>query len=236
MTEFRPRGFLHIPPVIKNIIIINVLVFLAQISLGDRIGQEILNRFALHDISSHYFHPMQLVTYLFLHGSWPHVLMNMFVLWMFGSILEDYWGPKRFLIFYVICGIGAAVAQMTVQHMELMRSLEDLRTFYPLERQQEILQNPASIFNSPTLGASGAVFGCMAPFGYLFPNNELLIIPIPFPIKAKWLVLGYAAIELFAGIEPSQSDNVAHWAHLGGGLVGLLLVIYWNRNNRRNFY
>jgi membrane associated rhomboid family serine protease len=90
--------------------------------------------------------------------------------------------------------------------------------------------------NAPTLGASGAVFGCMAAFGYLFPNNELLIIPIPFPIKAKWLVLGYAAVELFAGIEPSQGDNVAHWAHLGGGLVGLLLVIYWNRSNRRNFY
>ena len=102
MTEFRPRGFFHIPPVIKNIIIINLLVFLAQISLGDRIATEILNRFALHDISSHYFHPMQLVTYLFLHGSWGHVLMNMFVLWMFGSILEDYWGPKRFLVFYIV--------------------------------------------------------------------------------------------------------------------------------------
>jgi membrane associated rhomboid family serine protease len=236
MTEFRPRGFFHIPPIIKNIIIINVLIFLAQISLGDRIAQEILNRFALHDISSYYFHPMQLVTYLFLHGSWGHVLMNMFVLWMFGSILEDYWGPKRFLIFYVICGIGAAVAQLTVQHMELMPDLAQLRNYFSLERQQQILQNPGSIFNAPTLGASGAVFGCMAAFGYLFPNNELLIIPIPFPIKAKWLVLGYAAIELFAGIEPNQSDNVAHWAHLGGGLVGLLLVIYWNRNNRRNFY
>jgi membrane associated rhomboid family serine protease len=236
MTEFRPRGFFHIPPVIKNIIIINLLVFLAQISLGDRIATEILNRFALHDISSHYFHPMQLVTYLFLHGSWGHVLMNMFVLWMFGSILEDYWGPKRFLVFYIVCGIGAAVAQLTVQHMELMSDLAQLRDFYSPEAQQQILENPASIFNSPTLGASGAVFGCMAAFGYLFPNNELLIIPIPFPIKAKWFVLGYAAIELFAGLEPNQSDNVAHWAHLGGGLIGLLLVIYWNRSNRRNFY
>lgn len=165
-----------------------------------------------------------------------HVGMNMFILWMFGSILEDYWGPKRFLTFYLICGIGAAVAHLAVLHMELMPDLAQLRNYFSEERQQEILQNPGSIFNSPTLGASGAVFGCMAAFGYLFPNNELLIIPIPFPIKAKWFVLGYAAIELFAGIEPTAGDNVAHWAHLGGGLVGLLLVIYWNRSNRRNFY
>lgn len=241
MTEFRPRGFFHIPPVIKNIIIINVLVFLAQQTLGPRIEQEILNRLALHDVSSYFFAPHQLITYLFLHGSWPHVLMNMFVLWMFGSILEDYWGPKRFLIFYVVCGIGAAVAQLTVQHMELADIWRQIHSMPLSSDDREILESPgASIggyaINAPTLGASGAVFGCMAAFGYLFPNNELLIIPIPFPIKAKWLVLGYAAIELFAGIEPSQSDNVAHWAHLGGGLVGLLLVIYWNRNNRRNFY
>lgn len=236
MTEFRPRGFLHIPPIIKNIIIINLLVFLAQQTLGARIEQEILNRFALHDVSSYFFGPHQLITYLFLHGSWPHVLMNMFVLWMFGSILEDYWGPKRFLTFYIVCGIGAAVAQLAVQHMDMADTWRMIHEAPMTEELKEALQDPYKVINQPTLGASGAVFGCMAAFGYLFPNNELLIIPIPFPIKAKWLVLGYAAIELFAGLEPSQSDNVAHWAHLGGGLIGLLLVIYWNRNNRRNFY
>jgi len=241
MTEFRPRGFFHIPPVIKNIIIINLLVFLAQISLGDRIGQEMLNKLALHDVSSYFFAPHQLITYLFLHGSWAHVGMNMLVLWMFGSILEDYWGAKRFLIFYVVCGIGAAVAQLTVQHMEMADVWRELHSYPLTDDLREKLQSPNIMYgdkaiNAPTLGASGAVFGCMAAFGYLFPNNELLIIPIPFPIKAKWLVLGYAAVELFAGIEPSQGDNVAHWAHLGGGLVGLLLVIYWNRSNRRNFY
>jgi membrane associated rhomboid family serine protease len=236
MTEFRPRGFLNIPPVIKNLIIINVLVFLAQQTLGSRIEQEMINMFALHDISSYFFKPHQLVTYLFLHGGWGHVLMNMFVLWMFGAILENYWGPKRFLTFYIVCGIGAAIAQLTVFHMELLPDLERLRGAPMSDQLQELLQNPGIALNQPTLGASGAVFGCMAAFGYLFPNNELLILPIPFPIKAKWFVLGYAAIELFAGISPSGGDNVAHWAHLGGGLIGLLLVVYWNRNNRRNFY
>lgn len=236
MTEFRPRGFLNIPLIIKNLIIINVLVFLAQQTLGARIEQEMINLFALHDISSYFFRPHQLVTYLFLHGSWGHVLMNMFVLWMFGAILENYWGPKRFLTFYIVCGIGAAVAQLAVFHMELLPDLERLRSAPMSDELQELLQNPYVALNQPTLGASGAVFGCMAAFGYLFPNNELLILPIPFPIKAKWFVLGYAAIELFAGIEPNAGDNVAHWAHLGGGLVGLLLVVYWNRRNRRNFY
>jgi membrane associated rhomboid family serine protease len=155
---------------------------------------------------------------------------------MFGSILEDYWGPKRFLTFYIVCGIGAAVAQLAVQHMDMADTWRMIHEAPMTEELKEALQDPYKVINQPTLGASGAVFGCMAAFGYLFPNNELLIIPIPFPIKAKWLVLGYAAIELFAGLEPSQSDNVAHWAHLGGGLIGLLLVIYWNRNNRRNFY
>jgi membrane associated rhomboid family serine protease len=236
MAEFRPRGFFHIPPIIKNLIIINVLVFLAQQTLGKDIETRMLNMFALHDVSSYFFRPHQLITYLFLHGSWGHVLMNMFVLWMFGTILEDYWGPKKFLTFYVICGIGAAVAHLLVLHMELLPRWQELHSVPLTDDLKEYLQNPLADVNAPTLGASGAVFGCMAAFGYLFPNNELLIIPIPFPIKAKWFVLGYAAIELFAGIEPTAGDNVAHWAHLGGGLVGLLLVIYWNRNNRRNFY
>jgi membrane associated rhomboid family serine protease len=218
------------------LIIINILVFLAQRTLGPNVEQEILNRFALHDVSSYFFGPHQLITYLFLHGSWMHVGMNMLVLWMFGSILEDYWGPKRFLTFYIICGVGAAIAQLTVQHMEMADTWRLVHEAPMTDELKELLQDPNKLINQPTLGASGAVFGCMAAFGYLFPNNELLIIPIPFPIKAKWLVLGYAAFELFAGIEPNQGDNVAHWAHLGGGLVGLLLVIYWNKNNRRRFY
>jgi membrane associated rhomboid family serine protease len=234
MTEFRPGGFQLIPTVIKNLVIINVLIFLAQSTLGDVFDTKMVNWFALHDIRSPLFRPHQLITYLFLHGSWTHVLYNMFALWMFGSILENYWGPKRFLIFYMICGVGAALAHLAVLYPEMTPNYIDFHSA-PLFQQQEYGDNPNLPLNSATLGASGAVFGCLAAMGYLFPNS-LIYMYFFVPIKVKWFVLGYAAIELFSGIRSTAGDNVAHWAHLGGGLVGLLLVIYWNRSNRSNFY
>jgi len=235
MKEFRPGGFQILPPVIKNLLIINVLIFLAQSTLGPMFEEKTLNLFALHDIHSVYFRPHQLVTYMFLHAGWEHILFNMFALWMFGAQLENYWGAKRFLTFYMVSGIGAAVAHLAVLYTEMRPVMEQFQFLSPQE-QQELLYSPQFRINEATLGASGAVFGCLAAFGYLFPNSEMIIIPIPFPIKAKWLVLGYAALELVSGIRGSAGDNVAHWAHLGGGLVGLLLVIWWNRTNRRNFY
>lgn len=235
MTEIRPSRFQMIPPVVKNLLIINVLVFLAQNTLGASVEEGMNNLFALHSIQSVFFRPHQLITYMFLHGNFMHILFNMFALFMFGSTLENYWGPKRFLTFYVICGIGAAVLHMGVLYREMAPIMDALRN-YPVEQQQEYRYSPGFPVNTATLGASGAVFGCLAAFGYLFPNSEMIILPIPFPVKAKWVVIGYAAIELFSGISNSAGDNVAHWAHLGGGLVGLLLVMYWNRKNRRNFY
>jgi membrane associated rhomboid family serine protease len=235
MTEFRPGSFQMIPPVIKNLIIINVLVFLAQQTLGPVIESKMLSLFALHDLHSKLFRPHQLVTYLFLHGGWDHIFFNMFALWMFGAILENYWGGKRFLIFYIVCGIGAAVCHLAVLYPEMSRVVESINQQYSPEAIQEALYSPNYPVNEATLGASGAVFGCLAAFGYLFPNS-LIYLYFFVPIKAKWAVLGYAAIELFSGIRSSAGDNVAHWAHLGGGLVGLLLVMYWNRNKRRNFY
>lgn len=234
MTEFRPGGFQLIPTVIKNLVIINVLIFLAQYSLGTDFDHKMQSLFALHDIRSPLFRPHQLITYLFLHGGWDHVLFNMFALWMFGSILENYWGPKRFLIFYVICGVGAAVAHLAVLYPEMAPYFIQFHQA-PLVEQEQFGNDYNLAINSPTLGASGAVFGCLAAMGYLFPNS-LIYLYFFVPIKVKWFVLGYAAIELFSGIRSTAGDNVAHWAHLGGGLVGLLLVIYWNRNNRRNFY
>lgn len=234
MTEFRPGGFQLIPTVIKNLIIINCLIFLAQYSLGNTINYKMEDLFALHDIRSPLFRPHQLITYLFLHGGWDHVLYNMFALWMFGSILENYWGPKRFLVFYVICGLGAAVAHLAVLYPEMTPNFIEFHNA-PDSIQQEYMYAHNAIINSATLGASGAVFGCLAAMGYLFPNN-LIYLYFFVPIKVKWFVLGYAALELFSGVNPTAGDNVAHWAHLGGGLVGLLLVIYWNRTNRRNFY
>ncbi len=235
MTEFRPRGFPTIPTVIKNLIIINVLVYLAQNTLGPVFGDNIDNYFALHSIQSVYFRPYQLITYMFMHGGFTHILFNMFALFVFGAQLENFWGPKRFLIFYMVCGIGAAVFHLAVLYHEMAPIFDEVHQ-YPIEAQQQVLYSLNFPGNEATIGASGAVFGCLAAFGYLFPNTEMMIIPIPVPIKAKWLVLGYAALELFSGVRSSAGDNVAHWAHLGGGLVGLLLVIYWNRSNRRNFY
>jgi len=234
MTEFRPGGFQLIPTVIKNLVIIDVLIYLAQYSLGQAFDLKMLDWFALHDVHSALFRPHQLVTYLFLHGSWEHVLYNMFALWMFGSILENYWGPKRFLIFYIVCGIGAAVFHLAVLYPEMSPVMDSFHML-PGAEQQELLYDPTFRVNEPTLGASGAVFGCLAAMGYLFPNS-LIYLYFFVPIKVKWFVLGYAAIELFSGIRSTAGDNVAHWAHLGGGLVGLLLVIYWNRSNRSNFY
>jgi membrane associated rhomboid family serine protease len=234
MTEFRPGGFQMIPPVIKNLVIINVLIFLAQYTLGDGFNNKMLDLFALHDVHSALFRPHQLITYLFLHGGWQHVIFNMFALWMFGSVLENYWGPKRFLIFYIVCGIGAALCHLAVLYPEMSPVMDQFH-FLPAQQQQELLYAHDFRVNEPTLGASGAVFGCLAAFGYLFPN-DYIYLSFLVPIKAKWVVLGYAAIELYSGVQNSAGDNVAHWAHLGGGLVGLLLVMYWNRTNRRKFY
>lgn len=234
MTEFRPGSFQMIPPVIKNLIIINVLVFLAQQTLGPVIEEKMYNLLALHDIHSVYFRPHQLITYLFMHGGWDHIFFNMFALWMFGAILENYWGGKRFLVFYMITGIGAGICHLAVLYYE-MAPIADLFHQLSADQQQELLYSSTFKLNEATVGASGAVFGCLAAFGYLFPNS-LIYLYFFVPIKAKWAVIGYAAIELFSGIRSSAGDNVAHWAHLGGAAVGLLLVIYWNRSNRRNFY
>jgi len=234
MNGFRPGSFQWIPPVIKNLIIINVLVYLAEETLGQRIQGQMFNMFALHDVHSALFRPHQLITYLFLHGSWGHILYNMLALWMFGAALENHWGSKRFLIFYIVSGIGAAVCHLAVLYNEMAPVMDQFHML-SIPEQQELLYDPAFRVNSPTVGASGAVFGCLAAMGYLFPN-QYIYVNFLFPIKAKWFVLIYAAIELFSGVRASAGDNVAHWAHLGGGLVGLLLVIYWNKTDRRNFY
>ena len=236
MSEFRPGSFQMIPLVIKNLIIINGLIWLAEMTLPSNIVEWMFNMFALHDVHSALFKPHQLVTYMFLHDNhnFQHILYNMFALWMFGAVLENYWGAKRFLIFYTVCGIGAAVFHLAVLYHEMTPVMDQFNLLSPQE-QQDLLYDPSFRVNEATLGASGAIFGCLAAFGYLFPNQYIYLYFFV-PIKVKWFVLGYAALELFSGVNPAAGDSVAHWAHLGGGLVGLLLVIYWNRTNRRNFY
>jgi membrane associated rhomboid family serine protease len=234
MTEFRPGRFELIPTVIKNLIIVNALVFFAQYIFANNPEFNIEHYFALHDVRSVYFKPHQLITHLFLHGGIDHIFFNMFALWMFGSILENLWGPKRFLIFYVACGLGAAVLHLVVLYIEMAPMYAYFKTL-PAAEQAEFLYAEDFKLNVPTVGASGAVFGCLAAFGYLFPNS-LIYLYFFIPIKAKWFVILYGGMELWLAIRNSAGDNVAHWAHLGGALVGLLFVWMGNKTNRRNFY
>jgi len=234
MTDFRFGRSQVIPPVIKNLIIVNVIVFLIQWTFENRGSFSMDNFFALHDIRSTYFKPHQIITYMFLHGGFWHIFWNMLILWMFGSILENYWGPKRFLIFYIVCGIGAALLHLLVIYRELTPVWDSLNT-YSLHDQEVLRFHPKSDLNTPTLGASGAIFGCMVAFGLLFPNSLIYIYAL-IPVKAKWAVLAYVLYELFLGVQNNAGDNVAHWAHLGGGLVGLILVFYWRKTDRKNFY
>ena len=191
-------------PVVLNLIIINALVYVAQMVLDKTIG--LTNILALYPYDSGLFKPYQLVTHMFAHDptNFFHILFNMYALWMFGSVLERVWGPKRFLIFYLVCGLGAGIAQMLV--------------------------------GAPAIGASGAIMGLLAAFAYLFPNTEFYILPFPFPIKAKYMVAIYAAIDLFGGLHPGAADNIAHFAHLGGMVMGFILVIIWGKTNKKTFY
>ncbi|MBC7826228.1 MAG: rhomboid family intramembrane serine protease [Chitinophagaceae bacterium] len=222
------------PTVIKNLLILNALVFFAQLTFENSETIRLENWFALHDVHSVFFRPHQLITYMFLHGGFGHIFFNMFALWMFGSELENVWGPKRFLIFYMACGIGAGLLHLGVLYLEMEPIMAYFRTLPP-GQQEELMYSPRFKINTATLGASGSVFGCLAAFGYLFPNNVLYIYAL-FPIKAKWFVILYAAGELWMGVANSAGDNVAHWAHLGGALVGIIMVIFWNKTNRRQFY
>jgi len=231
MRDIRMRGFQILPPVIKNLVILNALIFFAQYIFKNSETISLDNLFALHDVHSKFFKPHQVITYMFMHGTIEHIFFNMFALWMFGTELENVWGAKRFLIFYIVCGIGAGLLHLGVLYLEFQPLVNEL-SMYDVASQEKIRN---VIDYSTTVGASGSVFGCLAAFGYLFPNNVLMIYFL-FPIKAKWFVILYAAAELWAGVANSAGDNVAHWAHLGGALVGIIMVIYWNKTNRKQFY
>ena len=206
----RPDSF---PPVVKNLVIINAIVFILQ-QVFDRqmelnTGESLTMHLALWPIGSNFFEPYQLATHMFTHGGFQHILFNMLSLYIFGRMLENIWGPKRFLTFYLLSGLGAAALHLLV-------------TF---------------ITNgyAPVVGASGAIMGLVAAFAYLFPNTEMYMFFIPFPIKAKWLAIGYVVLDLFGGLSNAAS-GVAHFAHLGGAITGFIIVLIWNKTNRRRFY
>ncbi|MEY3351439.1 MAG: hypothetical protein RIQ50_1550, partial [Bacteroidota bacterium] len=182
-SEIRPGRFQVLPVVIKNLIIINGLVWLAQITIGqDKELVDMEKLFALHYFTSDYYHVWQFITYMFLHSSQSffHILFNMFALWMFGSILENLWGPSRFLAFYLVCGLGAGITQALALSYDISQS----QALY--EMGLKTAEDLYLDINVPTLGASGAVMGIFAAFAYTFPNSQMIILPIPFPIKAKW--------------------------------------------------
>ena len=208
-----------LPQVTKNIIIINGIIWLAQFVLLRRADIDLTQQFGLHFPASDYFRIYQLVTYMFLHDPWSisHVFFNMFAVFMFGRTLEQVWGPKRFLTYYLVTGIGAGLIRMLVLYLRL---------------QAIMPQEMFAFVNSVTVGASGSVFGILLAFGMLFPNAQLFIIPFPFPIKAKWFVIGYGLLELVFGVANRSGDNVAHFAHLGGMLFGIFMILYWKKRDK----
>jgi len=234
MSDFRYVRPNRFPPVVKNLIIINVLVYVAQVTFGSNANFDIDHMFALHDVRSVYFKPYQLITHMFMHGGIDHLFFNMFALWMFGSLLENYWGAKRFLQFYLICGLGAALLHLGVLYFELKPVWETFQAM-PKEIKDQWEYSNRFRLNEATVGASGAIFGCLAAFGYLFPNS-LIYVYFLFPMKAKWFVLIYAGFELWLGVRNSAGDNVAHFAHLGGALAGIIIILIWNKTNRKTLY
>ena len=226
MSDFRYTRPDSFPPIVKNLIIINVLVFVAQLTLN------ITDKIMLYPIQHELFAPYQIATHMFAHAPNMifHIVFNMFALYMFGRVLENVWGPQRFLFFYLVCGVGAAACHLAVQYF----AWENMEAAIAAGNAAKAQSYASSL--GPALGASGAVMGIFAAFAYLFPNTEMFIMFIPFPIKAKWAVLGLAAIDLFGGVANFSGDNVAHFAHLGGAVTGFIIVLIWNKMSKKRFY
>ena len=220
-NQFRPQGFSILPMVVKNLLIINGIFFLATIAFDYVWHIDLSDYLGLHYFGASDFRPYQFVTYMFMHGSFAHIFFNMFALWMFGNSIENAWGPKRFLIFYMVCGIGAGLIQELVQYIQLHDIIEHYQ-YINLGQKTVTVEEYLNMLT--TVGASGAVYGILLAFGMMWPNSRIYIY-FAIPVKAKWFVIIYGVIELFSGF--SSVDNVAHFAHVGGMLFGLALILYW---------
>jgi membrane associated rhomboid family serine protease len=269
MSPIRPGGFNILPEVVKNLLIINGICFLSYFVFASALGINLNELLGLHYFGSEKFETYQLVTHLFMHGSFMHIFANMFALWMFGSLLENVWGPKRFLIFYFVTGLGAALIHSGVMAYSILElqgavkayisdpSYEAFHQFFKnhinyfpsvdfKQRLQKLLaswqyQPDSTAYaqqsvelakeylqlqkNIPTVGASGAVFGVLLAFGMMFPNQPIYLWFL-FPIRAKWLVLGFGVLELYSAVT-GTSAGVANFAHLGGMVIGFFLIQYW---------
>jgi membrane associated rhomboid family serine protease len=236
------RGFFALPPVVKNLIMINILMLLAYYAVRSVFAVDLNGILGLYFPKSDSFKPLQILTHMFMHANFWHLFFNMYALFIFGQVLEKVWGPKRFLIYYLVCGLGAALVHETVIGFEYNKLVQQLGP----EQLQLVINDGAALLrqgrtwdnasmqslqlllNTPTVGASGAVFGILLAFGVLFPNTQLMIIFPPIPIKAKYFVMIYGAIELYLAFTQPGS-NIAHAAHLGGMLFGFILLRYWRK-------
>lgn len=240
---------IQIPPVVKNLLIINILFFVATWVMQSK-GIDLAYYLGAFYFDSPLFKIWQPISYMFMHGGFTHILFNMFALYMFGSVLENRWGPKRFLNFYLITGLGALALQLLVQSIEVYNITGSIVNHGAvtvdlaegmagvnlpgLTREQS--QTLLGIYIGPMVGASGAIFGLLVAFGMLYPNVEMYIMFIPVPVKAKYIMPVYIVIELFLGVAKFQGDSVAHYAHLGGALLGFILVKIWKDRDRHTYY
>ena len=237
MSTFRSSPLSNIPPVVKNLLIINILFFVAT-AIFESKGISLVRMLGVYYVASPSFNVWQVVSYMFMHGGFAHILFNMFALFTFGSSLEYVMGSKRFLNFYLITGLGALALQMLVQAIEIYGITGgfsiDPATY--TSSDPNAIRTLSEIYYSPMVGASGAIFGLLIAFGMLFPNAELFIMFIPVPVKAKYIIPVYILLELFLGVAQFSGDSVAHFAHLGGALFGFILVKLWHLKRSRNFY
>ena len=210
------------PPVVRNLIIFNAVIMLLAWIKPDFM----YSTFSLFYIESPFFKPYQFFTHIFMHGNFVHILFNMYTLWLFGSVLASIWGEKKFLFYFLVTGLGAAALHTFVQYLEVQQLVSAINEGDALAKAKLSV-----LMRTPTVGASGAVYGLLLAFGMLFPNNVLQFIFPPVAIKAKWMVIILGAIALVMGITGSKS-NIAHFAHLGGMLFGYLLILYWKKKGK----
>ena len=234
------------PPVVKNLILINIVMYLGMIAVNSVFQVDLNRELGLYFFKSPFFKPFQIITHMFMHGSMGHIFFNMCALWMFGKVLEQVWGSRRFLIYYFVTGLGAAFLHMLVYYIEYASILKQVSETYQIDNftpaiidelyntGDPLARKAAISMIVPTVGASGAVFGLLLAFGMLFPNTQLILLFPPIPIKAKYFVIGYGLLELYLGITQPGS-NIAHFAHLGGMLFGFILIKLW-KNKRNTFY
>jgi len=239
MSAYRQSPFSNITPVVKNLLIINVIFFVASFLLRNVFDMD--RWLAVYYFNSPNFKLWQIISYMFMHGGLAHIFFNMLALFMFGPILEHTVGPKRFLNLYFICGIGAIILQWIVQAIQIHSITGGFIIAHPELDSSYMAFGPVAqklynIYNTPLVGASGAICGVLAAFAMLYPNMEMIMLFFPVPIKAKYIIPAYLLLELWLGVKQSGGDNVAHFAHLGGAVLGFLVVKFWRLNRPNNYF